>query len=108
MAERIKLVQGDNLPYIKLALKNADGTPLDVADATVVVKFRAAGSETTRTTIPCTFLSDGSDGLVQFNFPGDTLDVPAGAYEGEVEIDFAGQIQTVYTLLKFTVREDFA
>jgi hypothetical protein len=32
----------------------------------------------------------------------------AGDYEGEIEITFAdGQVQTVYDLLKFKIREDF-
>jgi len=108
MSNQIRLVQGDNLPYIRVALKNADETPLDVSDATVVMKFRAAGSTTTLSTIPCTFATDGVDGVIVFNFPGDTLNVPAGSYEGELEIDFTGQIQTVYNLLKFLVREDFS
>lgn len=108
MTEKIKLVQGDNLPYIRVALKNADETPMDVSDATVVVKFRATGSTDTLSVINCTFVTDGTDGLVVFNFPGTTLSVPAGLYEGEIEIDFAGQIQTVYNLLKFQVREDFS
>lgn len=107
MTERIKLVQGDNLPYIKLALKNADSTALDVSDATVVVYFRKAGSTTTLSTLACQNVTDGTDGEVQFNFPGATLDVDAGQYEGEIEIDFAGQIQTVYSILKFTVRAEF-
>jgi hypothetical protein len=46
-------------------------------------------------------------GQVSFNFPGQTLDVEPGAYEGEVEIDFAGEKQTVYEFLKFTVRPQF-
>jgi hypothetical protein len=108
MADKIKLVRGDNLPVIKLALKNADATPLDVSDATVVVKFRATGSTTTLSTLSCSFVSDGTDGYVLFSFPGTTLNVPAGAYEGEIEINFAGQIQTVYNLLKFVVREQFS
>jgi hypothetical protein len=108
MTERIKLVQGDNLPYIRIALTNADGTALDVSDATVVVKFRAAGSTTTLSVLSCNFVTDGTDGLVVFNFPGTTLSVPPGPYEGEIEINFTGQIQTVYNLLKFLVREDFS
>lgn len=108
MSNTIKLVQGDNLPYIRLALKNADETPMDVSDATVVVKFRASGTTVTLSVLTCTFVTDGTDGLVVFNFPGETLSVPAGLYEGEIEIDFAGQIQTVYNLLKFQVREDFS
>jgi len=45
---------------------------------------------------------------VRFNFPNGALDVDPGPYEGEVEIDFDGQIQTVYEVIKFTVREQFA
>jgi hypothetical protein len=108
MSNTIKLVQGDNLPYIRIALKNADGTPMDVSNATVVVKFRASGTTVTLSVLTCSLVGDGTDGLVVFNFPGETLSVPAGSYEGEIEIDFDGLIQTVYNLLKFQVREDFS
>ena len=107
MTERIKLVQGDNLPYIKLGLTNADGTALDVSDGTVTVHFRAAGTTDTLSILTCANVNDGTDGLVQFNFPGTTLDVPEGQYEGEITIDFTGLVQTVYSVLKFTVRADF-
>ena len=107
MTEKIKLVQGDNLPYIKLSLKNADGTALDVSDATVEVHFRAAGATTTLSILSCSNVGDGTDGVVQFNFPGSTLDVEEGLYEGEIKIDFAGLTQTVYNVLKFSVRADF-
>jgi hypothetical protein len=107
MAERIKLVQGDNRPYISLTLKNADETLLNVSSATVRVKFRAAGSTTVLSTITCSKPNGGSDGLVVFNFPGTTLNVDPGPYEGEVEIDFGGEVQTVYDVLKFTVRPQF-
>jgi hypothetical protein len=107
MAERIKLVQGDNLPFIKLALTNADGTALDVSDGVVTVHFRAAGTTTTLSVLSCSNVTDGVDGQVQFNFPGTTLNVPEGQYEGEITINFTGLIQTVYSVLKFTVRADF-
>lgn len=108
MADRIKLVQGDNLPYIKLSLKNADGTPLDVSGATVHVYFRAKETTTVLSTLTCTKPNGGSDGLVVFNFPGTTLSVEPGLYEGEVEVDFGGTKQTVYDTLQFQVRGQFA
>lgn len=107
MSEKIKLVQGDNRPYIKLTLKNPDDTVVDVSSATVVVKFRAAGSTTTLTTITCSKPNNGTDGVVIFNFPGTTLSVPAGSYEGEVEINFGNEVATVYDILKFSVRAQF-
>ena len=108
MADKIKLVQGDNLPYVRLNLTNADGTPLDVSGGTVVLYFRAAGTSTVLSTLSCANVTDGTDGAVQFNFPGNTLNVPAGAYEGEVEVDFGGLKQTVYEILRFAVRAQFS
>jgi hypothetical protein len=108
MSERIKLVQGDNRPYITLTLKDADGTPINLAGATVNVYFRAVGTTTVLSTIPCALISGGVGGQVVFNFPGTTLDVPPGPYEGEVSIDFGGETQTIYDVLKFQVREQFA
>jgi hypothetical protein len=53
-------------------------------------------------------VSGGSTGRVRFNFPNNTLDVAPGPYEGEVEIDYDGEQQTIYEVLKFNVRAQFA
>lgn len=109
MAERIKLVQGDTRPYIRAVLKDADGVAINVSGATVNFKFRQAGNATTLFTEVCSQPNGGADGLVEFNFPTGGLDVDPGAYEGEIEVDYgSGDIQTVYDLLKFTVRAQFA
>ncbi len=111
MAERIKLVQGDNLPYIRLTLTDPlTGAAINVSDVDVIVRvyFRAAGSTTVLSTITCEKVDGGTTGIVRFNFTGGVLDVEPGQYEGEVEIDFDGQIQTIYDVLKFNVRSQFA
>lgn len=111
MSGRIKLVQGDNLPYIKLSLTDpATGEKINVSDDDIFVRvyFRAAGSTQILSTIVCEKLNGGTTGEVRFNFPDGVLDVEPGPYEGEVEIDFDGQIQTVYEVLKFNVRSQFA
>lgn len=107
MAERIRLVQGDNRPYIRLVLREADGTAMNLTDATVAVYFRRAGEAAILATLPCTKTGGGASGEVTFNFPGNTLHVEPGAYEGEIEVDFAGEKQTVYDVLKFSVRAQF-
>lgn len=107
MAERIKLVQRDNRPYIRLTLRQADGTAMNLTDATVVVYFRRAGETQVLATLACTKVGGGATGEVTFNFPGATLNVEPGAYEGEIEVDFAGEKQTVYDVLKFSVRAQF-
>lgn len=108
MAERIRLVQGDNRPYIRMTLRQADGTAMDLQNATsVVVHFRRAGDTAVLSTLVCTKLDGGAGGEVSFNFPGQALNVQPGPYEGEIEIDFDGEKQTVYEVLKFTVRPQF-
>jgi hypothetical protein len=107
VATRIKLVQGDNRPYIRMTLRQADGSPMNLQNASVVVHFRRAGEAEVLSTLACTRLDGGAFGEVTFHFPGQTLDVEPGAYEGEIEIDFDGEKQTVYELLKFTVRPQF-
>lgn len=111
MAERIKLVQGDNLPYIKLTLTDpSTGLAINLSDVEVVVRvyFREAGSATILSTIICEKVGGGTGGQVRFNFASGVLDVEPGPYEGEVEVDFDGQTQTVYEVLKFNVRSQFA
>lgn len=111
MSDLIKLVSGDQRPYVTLTLTDSNsGTAIDVSDATTTVRvyFRAAGTTTVLSTLTCTKPNGGSDGVVRFYFVGTTLNVPAGRYEGEVEIDFNGEKQTLYDVLKFAVRSQFA
>ena len=106
----IKLVQGDNLPEVTLTLTDAQtGDPLDLSAATtdVVVKLRAQGGTTVLSVLDCTKPNGGADGVVMFYFPGTTLQIAPGQYQGEIEISFNGQILTVYDLLQFTLRAEF-
>ena len=110
MTEKIKLVQGDTRPAIVCTITDATtGNALNITGATVVLKFRPAGSTTLQATVTGTVTS-GSTGQVVF-YPASApamLTGDAGDYEGEIEITFAdGQVQTVYDLLKFKIREDF-
>jgi hypothetical protein len=106
----IRLVEGDEKPLIVLTLTDdITGTPIDLSLGTtsVSVKFRKAGTTTLLSTISCSKLSGGTTGQVQFGFSGGVLDVDAGAYEGEVVVDYNGTVQTVYETLRFTVRANF-
>jgi hypothetical protein len=105
---KIRLVQGDNRPYITLTLSDSLGAPINLTDASVVMYFRAVGTTDVLATIICTVLDGGTSGKIVFNFPGATLNVPAGLYEGEISVTFGNETQTVYDVLKFQVREQFA
>lgn len=121
----IKLVQGDTRPQIVVDLKDQNGSPFNLTGGTARLYFRKSGSTALLQTIVGTLLTGftnsegtlittspynvaGAGGRASFSWPSGSLDVPAGAYEGEVEVTFAdGTIQTVYDILKFKVRADF-
>jgi hypothetical protein len=109
-ADVIRLVKGDERPVIVLTLTDdVTGSPIDLSliNTVVTIKFREAGTTTLLSTITTSKLSGGTTGQVQFDFLGGVLNVDPGMYEGEIVIDFNGQVQTVYDTLRFTVRENF-
>lgn len=106
----IKLVQGDNLPEVTLTLtdrQTGDALDLSALTTVIVVKLRAATGTTVLSTLACSKPNGGADGVVKFYFPADTLSIPAGQYQGEIEINYNGQYLTVYDLLQFTLRAQF-
>lgn len=110
MAEKIKLVQGDELPYIHLELTSElTGQPINVSDPEAIVKvyFRAAGAPEVLSTITCEKV-DAANGKVRFNFANGVLDVAPGPYQAEIEVALGDQTQTIYDVLKFVVRPQFA
>ena len=109
-ADVIRLVAGDERPVIVLTLTDdITGSPIDLSlgTTTISVKFRKAGTTTLLSTITCSKVGNGTDGRVQFGFSGGVLDVDPGMYEGEVNINFNGESQTVFETLRFTVRDNF-
>lgn len=106
----IRLVRGDSKPFIILTLTDdITGSPINLSSpsTSVVVKFRQAGTTDVLATISTTKISNGTTGQVQFDFSGGVLNVEPGAYEGEVQINFGGNLQTVYDVIRFRVRENF-
>ena len=109
MAEKIKLVQNDTRPVIVCTLTDeVTGNPITITGATPRLKVRAVGSTTLQATL-VGVVTDGPNGVVAF-YPALTpamLDT-AGDFEGEIEVEFSdGQLQTLYDILKFKIREDF-
>jgi hypothetical protein len=110
MSEKIKLVKNDTRPALVCTLTDdTSGEPININGATVRLKFREIGTTSLQATVTGS-VTDGDAGQVAF-YPAsapEMLQGPDGDYEGEIEITFAdGQVQTVYDILKFKVREDF-
>jgi len=108
---KINLVQGDTGPQIKVTLTRSDtGLAEDVSDATIKMHFRK--QDTTSVLFSLTNQSTPEQqelGVCIFVFSAGQLDVDAGYYEGEVEVVFqSGTRETVYEVVEFYVREDFA
>ena len=107
--ERILLVQGDTRPAIVCTLLDeATQEPLDITGATPRLKLRASGAQTVFLTV-VGVVTDGANGVCAF-YPAAAPEMlsTAGSFSGEIEITFSdGQVQTVYELLKFKIREDF-
>lgn len=106
----IKLVQGDTRPALVCTITDdSTGDPINLLGATCLLKFRAQGSATVKSTLTGTVI-DATNGVVEFYWASDptSLDGAAGSYQGEIQITFPdGQIQTVYDVLNFYLREDF-
>ena len=111
-SKKIKLVRGDNYPQIQVTLTDVNtGAPIDLTGATITLHFRAVGSETVLFSRPGVVpAGTAAQGIGVFVFQTGDLDRDAGDYEGEVEVVWSGlgARQTVYDLLKFRLRSDFA
>lgn len=130
----IKLVQGDTKPPLVTSLTSdvtsttsgvLETIPLDVSNATVVLKLREAsntahiidivtadllvGYELANGTVIVTppYNVPGAGGRVLFNWNENSLSV-AGDIQGEIEITYDDDtVQTVYNFVKFKIREQF-
>jgi hypothetical protein len=110
MTDKIKLVTNDTRPALVCNITDSTtGAVVVLTGATVRLYFRALGSDTLQATVTGS-VTNGATGQVTF-YPASApamLQGAAGDYEGEIEITFSdGQIQTVYDVLKFKLREDF-
>lgn len=129
MSEKIKLVQGDTRPQLRYVVTDeTTGQIVDISGATTKLRFRAAGTTVVLFTLTGylqsgiededgnvtqagpgqAYETPGKGGRVAFQFGAGNLDVPPGAYEGELEVTFGDtSVQTVYSPTKFVVRAQF-
>jgi hypothetical protein len=108
MADVIRLVVGDDRPVITISFTDdITGLPYDVSTSTVSVRFRQKGiDDVLIATIPCSL--GPATNQAQFDFTSGVLDgIEPGHYEGEVVIDEGSQIQTVYQVINFRIRQNF-
>jgi hypothetical protein len=121
--DTINLVAGDDKPELNFTLRDSNTAatgktldeddpttwaPIDITAETVRVHFRLLGSTSILDTMTCGKTAPYASGLCYMQWNLTTLDVAAGTYEGEIELeDTAGKKQTIFDKLKFKVRDDF-
>ena len=121
--ETINLVAGDTKPELNFTLRDSNTAAtgktldpddpttwaaIDITGQTIRIKFRALGDSSVLDTMICGKHSPYSEGKCFMQWNPTTLQVPAGTYEGEIELeDVDSGIQTVFDKLKFKVRDDF-
>ena len=121
--DTINLVAGDDKPELNFTLRDSNTAatgktldeddpttwaPIDLTDQTIRVKFRSLGGDTVLDTMTCGKHAPYADGKCFMQWNLTTLDVDAGTYEGEIELeDSSGKKQTIFDKLKFKVRADF-
>lgn len=111
MSDPLYLVQGDTGPQIKVTLTREDtGLPEILTGATVSLHFKKKGTSTVLFTLTGQNTPDEElDGIAYFVFGNGQLNLDAGNYVGEVEVVFeSGTRETVYEIIDFVLREDFA
>lgn len=106
----IKLVRKDTAPQLKLTLTDTiTGAAINLTGATVTLHFRAAESTSLLFSRQANILSPATNGVAVVAWQSTDLDRAAGDYEGEVEVVMAdGTRETMFDVLQFTLREDFA
>lgn len=119
----IKLVRNDTLPQLMFTLKDAGKAatgatldpsdsdtwaPLDLTNCTIKLKLRAKDDTVIKEELPVfVYGGDPTKGTVFMEWTATSLDT-AGEFTGEVEVTNASsQIGTVFTQLRFIVREDY-
>lgn len=111
MSDPLYLVQGDTGTQIKVTLTREDtGLPEILTGATVSLHFKKKGTSTVLFTITGQNTpQEEVAGVAYFVFSSGQLNLDAGNYVGEVEVVFqTGVRETVYEIIDFVLREDFA
>lgn len=104
---KLYLVQGDSLPRVTLVITDLEDNPTSLAGCTgALIYMRRVGQQGAAVT-PITADVDLPSGSISFDFSNGELAEP-GDFELEVELDFAGQKQTLYRPIKARVRPQFS
>lgn len=108
---RIRLVKNDTGPQIQLTLTDeSTGLPINLSGATATLYMKSLATGTVVVSRPLTIpTGTATQGIALVVWGASDLNQTPGDYDGEVEVLFStGMRQTVYDVLKFRLRDQFA
>jgi hypothetical protein len=108
---RIKLVRGDTGPQVQLTLTDeATGAAINLTDATATLHMKAVATGAVVFSRPLFIApTTAAQGVALVIWGATDLNQTPGDYDGEVEVVFiTGMRQTVYDVLRFRLRDQFA
>lgn len=111
MAEKIKLVRNDTAPQIRVTITDEEtGNPVNLSNGSVQLHFRRVGATQVLFSKQLWINPEtASNGVAVVIWDAGDLNLSAGDYEGEIEVVRSnGMRETVYDILKFKIREEFA
>lgn len=102
----IPLVSGDEGVDVDFTItdQNASNAAINLLGSTVRLYFKEINATTLRDTIVCSFITDGSDGRCRARLTAACMATPAQCI-GEIEVENVSQRQTVYDVLRFSIRQ---
>lgn len=105
----IRLVRDDTGPQLRLTFTDqVTGEAVDLSGGTVTLYMRAVNTTTVLVTRQAVVQAPATAGIAVIAWQVGDLNLPAGDYEGEVEVLLSsGLRETQFDLLQFTIREDF-
>lgn len=87
MADPFVAKRNDTRQYLLRTLTNADGTAIDLTNATVIFNMRIRNSSTLKIDGAAAVIVTAASGIVRYEWDTGDLDT-AGFYEGEFEVTF--------------------
>lgn len=103
-------VQNDTGPQIRLTfVDELTDTPTDLTNGAVTIYVRQQGATGAVVVRPCYINPEtATDGVAIVAWEEGDLNLPAGTYEGEIEVVRANGVrETLFDVLVFNIRSDF-
>lgn len=103
----VYLTEGDTEPDLQITLKDQDGDPVDLTEATVTFSMAKLSTGELKITDAACSVTDGPNGVFTYSWGATDLD-ERGVFVGQFKVTTTGGTQRVFERLKLVVRAKLA